>query len=191
MTAQAGSRRKIMCRKTVHDEELWGRSMREINSSYIAVADDLEQGKPVIKRRIINYQGEESLVSFRQMKNGWHIGMVILEEVYFKEMWRMRIILIVIGIALAAVYITILFRLSRVSKELQSFKEEHNLTAKEQEVFALLLRGVSPKEIGYAMNISHHTVDFHKTNLYRKLGVQGMHELFSKYGSSKPLKNET
>ena len=63
-------------------------------------------------------------------------------------------------------------------------RDDLNLTEREQEIFTLLLKGVSPKEIGYTLKVSYHTVDFHKRNLYRKLGIQSMQELFTKFGSA-------
>ncbi|WP_461257464.1 helix-turn-helix transcriptional regulator, partial [Treponema sp. R80B11-R83G3] len=34
------------------------------------------------------------------------------------------------------------------------------------------------------LNISHSTVDFHRTNLYKKLGVHNIKELFAKYSTN-------
>jgi DNA-binding CsgD family transcriptional regulator len=56
-----------------------------------------------------------------------------------------------------------------------------DLTDRERELFDLLLTGVSPKEIAHKLNISDHTVAFHRTKLYDKLGVQSIQELFTKY----------
>ncbi|MCL2722074.1 MAG: helix-turn-helix transcriptional regulator [Treponema sp.] len=55
------------------------------------------------------------------------------------------------------------------------------LTPREQDVFDLLLKCISPKEITYILEISHHTLDTHRTNIYRKLGVKSKKELFNKY----------
>ena len=60
-------------------------------------------------------------------------------------------------------------------------KDNLNLTDRERELFTLLLIGVSPKEIAHTLKISFHTVAFHRTNLYRKLGIQSRAELFAKY----------
>jgi len=57
-----------------------------------------------------------------------------------------------------------------------------------------LLEGVSQKEIAHKLNISHSTVDFHRTNLYRKLDVHNIKELFAKYstnGKAAPAEPET
>jgi len=58
------------------------------------------------------------------------------------------------------------------------------LSPREREIFDLLLQGVSPKEIAHKLNISNHTVAFHRTKLYNKLGIQSLHELFAKYSTN-------
>jgi DNA-binding CsgD family transcriptional regulator len=58
------------------------------------------------------------------------------------------------------------------------------LTSREQEIMKLLLTGSSPKEIAGSLNISRDTVLAHKKNLYRKLDVQSIQELFAKFHSS-------
>jgi DNA-binding CsgD family transcriptional regulator len=58
---------------------------------------------------------------------------------------------------------------------------ENDLTPREQEIMGLLQEGKSTKEIVTALEISLNTVEFHKTNLYKKLGVQSLQELLVKY----------
>jgi len=62
-------------------------------------------------------------------------------------------------------------------------KENLNLTPREQDIFTLLLKGTSPKEIAYTLKIGYETVHHHQKNLYRKLGIQSIQELFAKYGN--------
>jgi len=59
-----------------------------------------------------------------------------------------------------------------------------NLSAREREIFNLLLEGISPKEIANRLNVSYSTVDFHRTKLYGKLGVHSIQELFAKYSAN-------
>jgi DNA-binding CsgD family transcriptional regulator len=69
-----------------------------------------------------------------------------------------------------------------------------SLSPREREVFNLLLEGISQKEIANKLNISHSTLDFHRTNLYKKLGVHSIKELFAKYstnGKTAPSEPET
>jgi len=163
------------------DQMMWGRELRDIDDGYKDLADDLEQGVQIIERRMNNYKKEPCVVSFRQLENGWYIGMVIHEETYFKEMRKMRLTLIIIGIALAALFITIVLRLSQARKELQYFKDEPNLTIREHEIFNLLLKGMEVKEIASNLKISYSGVNFHIKNLFGKLGIQSRAELLVKY----------
>jgi DNA-binding CsgD family transcriptional regulator len=56
-----------------------------------------------------------------------------------------------------------------------------SLTSREQEVLTGLLEGKAPKEIAYTLKISYPTVNFHTTNLYRKLEIHSRAELFAMY----------
>jgi len=59
-----------------------------------------------------------------------------------------------------------------------------NMTFREREILDLLLKGISPKEIAHKLNISHSTVDFHRTKIYNKLGVHSIQELLAKYSTN-------
>ncbi|MCL2175926.1 MAG: LuxR C-terminal-related transcriptional regulator, partial [Treponema sp.] len=165
------------------DSDLWGKPLGEIQN-FLSIVDDLRNNRQVTERKIRNYKNEKSVISFRQLPNGWHIGIVIQEKIYFRDLTIMRIALMTAGIILAAIFIFILLRLSAVRKELADYKGEGGLTDREQEIYALLLKGMSHKDIAYALKITFSTVNFHRSNLYRKLGVQSKAELFSKYNSS-------
>lgn len=61
-----------------------------------------------------------------------------------------------------------------------------NLTAREEEVLALLAEGLSNEEIGAQLSISKHTVARHRENLMRKLELHSRSELV-KYAIRKGL----
>jgi DNA-binding NarL/FixJ family response regulator len=48
------------------------------------------------------------------------------------------------------------------------------LTPKEREVLQLISEGITTKEIGVRLGISHKTADTHRTNLMRKLGLHSI-----------------
>lgn len=58
----------------------------------------------------------------------------------------------------------------------------YNLTPREKEVCVLLLSGFSRKQIGIELHISHATVGFHCTSLYKKLDINSLSELFAMFG---------
>ena len=54
------------------------------------------------------------------------------------------------------------------------------LTAREREVAARLLEGMTSKEIGRSLDISHRTVEIYRTRLMRKYGADSSAELVQK-----------
>jgi len=58
---------------------------------------------------------------------------------------------------------------------------KEDLTPRQQELLEMLLNGIPPKEIAYNLHITYNTFLFHQKELYRKLGVHSVHELFTKY----------
>jgi len=62
--------------------------------------------------------------------------------------------------------------------------ENHpDLTRREREILTLMLTSKAPKEFAKILKVSYHTIDFHRKNLYRKLGVRSRVELFARYGA--------
>ena len=55
----------------------------------------------------------------------------------------------------------------------------NRLTPREQEVFMLLARGWTSRQIGAKLQISRKTADNHKLNIMGKLELAGMHELMT------------
>jgi DNA-binding NarL/FixJ family response regulator len=51
-------------------------------------------------------------------------------------------------------------------------KGTQSFTAREWQVFDLLLSGLSSKQIAYELDISSRTVEIHRANLMRKMGVR-------------------
>jgi len=54
------------------------------------------------------------------------------------------------------------------------------LTAREQEVLRLLVRGLRNKEMAARLHVSERTINFHLANIYQKLNVSGRTEALSK-----------
>ena len=56
-------------------------------------------------------------------------------------------------------------------------KVSADLTEREAEIIRLLVGGNRPKEVAEMLHISLYTVNTHKKNIYRKLGVNHSYEL--------------
>ena len=55
-----------------------------------------------------------------------------------------------------------------------------NLTAREREISAHIVNGLTCKEIGRKLGISHRTVEVHRARLMKKLTAKNSAELVSK-----------
>jgi two-component system, LuxR family, response regulator FixJ len=66
-------------------------------------------------------------------------------------------------------------RAARIGNELSAAaaarKKLMNLSPREREVLGLLLEGLTNKEMGARLGLSPRTVDVHRTNILKKLGV--------------------
>lgn len=60
------------------------------------------------------------------------------------------------------------------------------LSAREREVFELMLHGGSSKEIGRQLGISPKTVDVHRANILHKLGMNNARELAGRFRAATP-----
>jgi DNA-binding CsgD family transcriptional regulator len=58
---------------------------------------------------------------------------------------------------------------------------QKKLTKREQNIFEMLLEGYPPKAIAHKLNVVYSTVDYHRNNIYKKLGVKNIQELLVKY----------
>ncbi|MDR2597607.1 MAG: helix-turn-helix transcriptional regulator, partial [Treponema sp.] len=83
---------------------------------------------------------------------------------------------------LAALFIPLVLLLYNAQKKLKSLHLSE-LTAREIEIFNLLLTNLSTKEIASKLELTYSGVNFHIQNLYRKLGIQSRTELLAKFVS--------
>jgi DNA-binding CsgD family transcriptional regulator len=62
---------------------------------------------------------------------------------------------------------------------LNALEKTEQLTGREIEVLGLMARGLANKQIAGALGISEHTVKFHLSSIYAKLGATGRAEAVS------------
>jgi signal transduction histidine kinase/CheY-like chemotaxis protein len=98
------------------DSTLLGKALRDVNYGIATLAEDLEQGKEISGREILNYKDEEAVAFFRKLKNGWYAGIVIPEENYYKDIRNITIILSLLGLVLALILITLLLRIAKAKE---------------------------------------------------------------------------
>jgi len=97
---------------------LEGTKFANVNSSTAKVVSELKLGHEISEFRMINYQNVPSITFFRKLETGWYLGIVTPEDEYFKEVKRVRLILIVLGSVLAAILSAIQVRI--ITEKLKS-----------------------------------------------------------------------
>jgi len=77
---------------------------------------------------------------------------------------------------------TVLNQVKRHSLDDQEKKERvYSLTAREKDIYLLLLEGFTLKEVAQQSGIKYSTANTHMTGIYRKLGVNTRAELIINY----------
>ncbi|WP_165483100.1 response regulator transcription factor [Legionella genomosp. 1] len=70
------------------------------------------------------------------------------------------------------------------------FKDDMmKLTPREKEVLEYVINGKMNKEIGYTLNIALSTVEIHRANIMRKLGMKNLAELINYYLMTRQVNN--
>jgi len=119
-----------------HKEGL-GKHLREWKSGLTEFVDELEEGKEDIsERRLLNYNGDESIVSFRRLKNGWYIGLVTPYDKYFKDVNDMMLWFIALGLTLAITLSIIFIRIAAAKDkaDLKNRQKSHFLATMSHEI---------------------------------------------------------
>jgi signal transduction histidine kinase/CheY-like chemotaxis protein len=94
-----------------------GKALWDMDGEISTLADDLIQGRDITERRLINYKGEKTIVFFRQLENGWYMGVVTPESVYYRNKNKMAVTLTVLGTVLAFALSAILLNIVTAKKK--------------------------------------------------------------------------
>jgi DNA-binding CsgD family transcriptional regulator len=62
--------------------------------------------------------------------------------------------------------------------------EHERLTPQELQIVLLVARGLTNREVGAGLFLSHKTIEFHLGRVYRKLGLHSRGELISRFGAA-------
>jgi len=88
---------------------LEGTNFADVNSDTANLVAMLKSGNDyVYEFMMINYQNIPSIAFVRKLENGWYLGIITPKDGYFTEVKRVRLILILIGTVLSAIFSVIL-----------------------------------------------------------------------------------
>jgi len=91
--------------------KFFGRKISDINSSAADIENRLKQGESITEYKTSNFEGNSSVFFIRQIENGWYIGVITDEADYYRELRRLRLVLIILGMLLASGLSVILLKM--------------------------------------------------------------------------------
>jgi signal transduction histidine kinase/CheY-like chemotaxis protein len=91
---------------------LVGSQLQDLGQNYEEIARTLRSGEEVFARRIINFNGSSVIIFFRQIFNGWYVGIVTPYSEFYRDLNVSAAILILLGLALSFSLCFILLRFS-------------------------------------------------------------------------------
>jgi len=94
------------------DSEVIGLQLQILGRSYEEIAITLLGGGEVLARRISDKAGNNEIVFFRKIFNGWYIGIIAPFNQFYKDLYTSAVILILLGFVLSISLSSMLLRLS-------------------------------------------------------------------------------
>ena len=93
--------------------EYLNRSMDETNPGHLRVAQELRNyPERVVSQRVINRNGVQVMIIFKQLFNGWNLGIAIPVAIFYKDVDHMALALSGLGLAFMIILSLILIQLS-------------------------------------------------------------------------------
>jgi len=109
------------------ESRMVGTKYEDLNSDAARITAELKAGRDVSEFRMKNFENIPSITFMRKLEGGLYLGIVTPEKEYFRELRRIRFILMVLGTILAAILSAILIRIimakEKAAAELNQTKE--------------------------------------------------------------------
>jgi len=100
------------------DPDIIGKNARQIKGGFSIFAHEVLAGNDIAEREVINYKDELTIFFTARLENGWVLCSVTPKAEYYRELYIMILMLIVLGTGLAAVLIVILISVDRAKNRL-------------------------------------------------------------------------
>jgi len=104
--------------------EFAGMPLQELSGDYAAADAALKTGADVSGKTIRDTDGKRMILFFRELYNGWYVGMLTPVDSYYNDMYRMEALLTFMGTVLMLALSVILMRLAAAGTEMGIKKRE-------------------------------------------------------------------
>jgi len=92
------------------NQDFVGKNMRNPKIPASIFVDELQRGEEIFERPLSSFRKEASVGFFRELPNGWYLGLITPKGPYYQSVTRMAFILAGLGIVFAAALIFVLIR---------------------------------------------------------------------------------
>ena len=101
-----------------------------LDREFAVFEDELRQGVYISERRAVNFNNQNSIIFFRPIRFGWHLGVVVPVSEYYGSVYNMAIFLVVLGGTLTLTLSFVLYRIFRAKRQSDlRAQEKSNLIA--------------------------------------------------------------
>ena len=91
--------------------EFIGINAKDPTVPLVVFIDELMAGQDILERPMINWKGESTIAFFRQLDNGWYLGLLTPEKPFYQSLSNMAATLIILGVTFAMILIGILIHI--------------------------------------------------------------------------------
>lgn len=106
------------------DEKYTNSPLQELSEDYVELADILRREHAVTAKHVTDQNGTGVIAFFRQLYNGWYIGVAMPTKSYYADLYRTALFLLGLGITLSGALSFLLLRLS--AAKMQSDEENRS-----------------------------------------------------------------
>jgi signal transduction histidine kinase/DNA-binding response OmpR family regulator len=100
------------------DADITGRNAREIEGDLAVLLDEVFAGNNIFGREVRNYKDELTIAFITKLDNGWVLCIAMPRAEYYRELYGMMVMLVILGTVMAAVLIIILIQVDRTKTKL-------------------------------------------------------------------------
>jgi PAS domain S-box-containing protein len=87
-----------------------GRHLSKMNDGE-ALQNEILQGREIFEKKATDYNGNKTVLFVRRLNNGWYLAILAYSEKYYKSIWDIGFVLVVLGVVLASILSSILLNI--------------------------------------------------------------------------------
>jgi len=136
------------------NDEFVNRQLHDISREYRVIRDELIRHREISAMHITDYDDREMVISFRQMFNGWYIGVAVPEDSYYLPARHTAFALSAISLVLMSILCSILLELAaaRMRSEEQNRSKSNFLAQMSHEIRTPMNAVVGLSELGLRLD---------------------------------------